>query len=143
MNALWITRMCVYKNSAYRIQTARQLIAVKIYRQRALLAAYKKKFRESDLIKTCTLRDVLLLEARAAKIYWREFGALLLPSTPFLARSPRAHDIANRLLDIGYRYYMELQVLKFIKAVNHGEVYKPLSLPTRHDTRCSNPLTPA
>ncbi len=39
-----------------------------------------------------------------------------------------------------YRYYMELQILKFIKAVNHSEIFSPLHLPTRHDTRCR--LTP-
>jgi len=36
-----------------------------------------------------------------------------------------------------YRYYMELQILKFVKAVNHKEIFKPLYLPTRHDTRCT------
>jgi CRISPR-associated endonuclease Cas1 len=36
-----------------------------------------------------------------------------------------------------YRYYMELQLIKFIKAVNHKEVFAPLHLPQRHDTRCA------
>lgn len=36
-----------------------------------------------------------------------------------------------------YAYYMELQILKFIRAVNHRESFMPLHLPTRHDTRCS------
>ena len=36
-----------------------------------------------------------------------------------------------------YRYYLELQLVKFIKAINHKEVFVPLTLPTRHDTRCS------
>lgn len=35
-----------------------------------------------------------------------------------------------------YKYYMELQVLKFIKAVNHKAVFSPLQLPLRHDSRC-------
>jgi len=36
-----------------------------------------------------------------------------------------------------YLYYMEVQILKFIKAVNRKEVFKPLSLPDRHENRCS------
>jgi CRISPR-associated endonuclease Cas1 len=36
-----------------------------------------------------------------------------------------------------YRYYMELQIIKFIKAVNHKEVFQPIHLPQRHDTRCA------
>ncbi|MFM2382008.1 MAG: hypothetical protein RLZZ76_775 [Candidatus Parcubacteria bacterium] len=36
-----------------------------------------------------------------------------------------------------YQYYMELQITKFIKAVNHKEVFQPLHLPTRHESRCA------
>lgn len=36
-----------------------------------------------------------------------------------------------------YKYYMELQIIKYIKAINHKEVFTPLHLPTRHDTRCA------
>lgn len=35
-----------------------------------------------------------------------------------------------------YRYYMELQILKFISAVNHRQTFSPVELPTRHDSRC-------
>lgn len=35
-----------------------------------------------------------------------------------------------------YSYYMDLQVTKFIKAVNHFEEFEPLHLPTRHKSRC-------
>lgn len=35
-----------------------------------------------------------------------------------------------------YRYYMELQIQRFISAVNRREVYVPMTLPFRHDTRC-------
>jgi CRISPR-associated endonuclease Cas1 len=36
-----------------------------------------------------------------------------------------------------YEYYMDLQLIKFIKAINHNEVFKPLWLPRRHDSRCA------
>jgi CRISPR-associated endonuclease Cas1 len=39
---------------------------------------------------------------------------------------------------VRYRYYMELQILKLVYAVNHKTVFKPIHLPTRHDIRCSN-----
>ena len=39
-----------------------------------------------------------------------------------------------------YRYYMEVQILKFIKAVNHKEVFIPLKLPSRHENRCLDSL---
>ena len=35
-----------------------------------------------------------------------------------------------------YEYYIELQILHFIRAVNHNEVFVPLMLPDRHDSRC-------
>lgn len=35
-----------------------------------------------------------------------------------------------------YGYYMELQILKFIRAINHNEVFIPINLPTRHEGRC-------
>ena len=35
-----------------------------------------------------------------------------------------------------YRYYMELQILKFVSAVNHKEIFSPIHLPSRHDGRC-------
>ncbi|OHA90846.1 MAG: hypothetical protein A2832_00825 [Candidatus Zambryskibacteria bacterium RIFCSPHIGHO2_01_FULL_44_22b] len=31
---------------------------------------------------------------------------------------------------------MEVQILKFVKAVNHKEVFEPLKLPARHESRC-------
>lgn len=36
-----------------------------------------------------------------------------------------------------YCYYMELQIVRFIKAINHNEVFEPFYLPTRHEDRCA------
>jgi CRISPR-associated endonuclease Cas1 len=42
-----------------------------------------------------------------------------------------------------YEYAMEIQILHFIHAVNHGEIYRPIHIPTRHDSRCKQKsLTP-
>jgi len=35
-----------------------------------------------------------------------------------------------------YRYYMEVQILKFVKAVNHKQVFDRIKLPSRHESRC-------
>jgi CRISPR-associated endonuclease Cas1 len=51
-------------------------------------------------------------------------------------RLTRLHYLKNFGQCHTYRYYMELQILKFVKAVDHGEVFAPLHLPARHDTRC-------
>ena len=233
MNALWLTRICAYKNSPESIESAKRIIAVKIQRQEVLLRKYKKTFTAVGIEDARTLQEIFLEEARAAKLFWREFQSLLPANYAFQNRRPRTADTINRLLDIGYhyllntvkislkehgispaigllhtartahstplaydlmemfrsdlvdaevlrfvrlkkqnietleqkdiaqflakvkgrrertyylkdfnrchtyRYYMEVQILKFIKAVNHGNVFEPLSLPVRHDTRCS------
>lgn len=36
-----------------------------------------------------------------------------------------------------YLYYMEIQILKLVKAVNYKQVFEPVCLPTRHENRCS------
>jgi CRISPR-associated endonuclease Cas1 len=36
-----------------------------------------------------------------------------------------------------YRYYMELQILKFVKAINHKSIFNPVILPSRHEDRCA------
>lgn len=36
-----------------------------------------------------------------------------------------------------YRYYMELQVLSFMGAVGAKEVFTPIVIPSRHESRCS------
>lgn len=233
MNAIWLTRICAYKNSPQSVESAKRLIAVKIERQNALLKKYKKTCKATSIKDARTLQDILLEEARAAKLFWHEFKGLLPDGYDFPGRKPRTADIVNRLLDIGYHYllnavkkyleergvppaigllhsartaksaplaydlmeifrtdlidtevlhfirlkkkkigmlgqediarfitkvkerrermhylkefkrchtyayYMELQVLKFIKAINHGNIFEPLPLPIRHDTRCS------
>lgn len=53
-------------------------------------------------------------------------------------RLERKHYLKDFKMCHSYRYYMELQVLKFIKAVNHKQAFVPLYLPTRHDVRCGH-----
>lgn len=232
MNALWISRLSQYQSSRLRVASAREIIATKISRQRALLARYRITLRASNIAQKNTISHILLEEARSSKTYWRHFRDLLPRSYRSFHRQPRAKDSVNILLDIGYhhlarqiqlvcsnyaiscelgllhtaktaastplvydlmelfrsdtidaevlryfrsqkqpkailqpadiarfisrvnkrllrvyylrdfkqchtyRYYIELQILKFIAGVNHKTVFYPLHLPIRHEHRC-------
>jgi len=236
MNALWISRLCAYKNSPLRYISAQKIIEVKTERQSILLKSNKisTEGMKMHLPKTVySTSEILLAEARFAKQYWKKFKILLPRWAHFPGRTPRGKDIANRLLDIGYHhitnkvtgiligqkvtpamgiihsprraksaplsydlvelfradlvdtevlrflrlkkkplsdlnqahiarflysinkrlerkyyikdfkqchsyhYYMELQIVKFIKAVNHNEAFEPIYLPSRNETRCA------
>jgi CRISPR-associated endonuclease Cas1 len=232
MNALWLERITTYKNSPQALSTAKAIIDVKIQHQGLLLKKFNFSPHTCDLHTILDTQDLLLYEARAAKYFWRSYKDMLPIWTNFKSRKPRANDITNKVLDIGYHhlatkvarmlkahdippapalfhvahqkegtplvydlmelfrsdvvdaevlkftrlkkrpvemieqndirmflarinrrlkrkhflrdfkqchtyhYYMELQLLKFIKAVNHKEVFKPMELPQRHDSRC-------
>jgi CRISPR-associated endonuclease Cas1 len=232
MNALWLTRMSAYKNSPLALESAKALIGKKIDRESALLARYHRQPATIRVASAISLQEVLLAEARAARHFWREFGALLPRGLAFSGRVIHGSDPVNRILDIGYhhltglvaktlakcgitpelgllhvahaatsaplaydlvelfradivdaealrffrlkkrvppeirpddvarfiarankrldrrhylrafkgcrsyRYYMELQILKFERAVDRGEAFAPADLPTRHDARC-------
>lgn len=232
MNALWITRMCAYKNAPESLASAHAIVSHKIHRQGALVRRYGLSFRSVPHDAPASIGALLLEEARAAKQFWEGFKALLPAYPEFQGRVPHGTDTVNRLLDIGYRhltgtvsrylearsvpadlglmhvagssdaeplaydlvelfrsdivdaevlrflrlkkrprttlaprdiahfvhevnermerqyylkgfrrchayrYYMELQILRFISAINHGEVFVPIHLPTRHESRC-------
>ena len=169
MNALWITRLCGYKHLSLSVESAKLLVEIKIKRQDALLRKYKKKLSIKDISAANTIQTVLLLEARAAKLYWREFRTLIPSILDFSGRKSRAVDVTNRLLDIGYHHLTNV-VRKILDRnaipsamgilhVAHKSDSAPLAydlvemfradivdaevllhLPTRHETRCK--LTP-
>ncbi|MEJ0053353.1 MAG: CRISPR-associated endonuclease Cas1 [bacterium] len=231
MNALWLTRMCAYKHSRHALESAKRLIELKIVRESILLQRYRLAPFVPDFSGVRTMQDILLVEARAARYFWKAFRDLLPGRTSFPGRQPGSDDPVNRLLDIGYhhltgivrryleergvsavlgllhsarksasaplaydlveifradtvdaeilrffrlkkkpvlsataeiahflhelnerldrphylknfkrchayRYYMEVQILKFIRAVDRREPFSPLFLPARHDSRC-------
>lgn len=95
--------MCAYKNSAFHITTAKRIIDIKIARRVSLLKKYKMPHTIDD-ISVESIAQVLLFEAREAKVYWKKFKALLPAWTLFISRKPRRKDIANQLLDSGYHH---------------------------------------
>jgi CRISPR-associated endonuclease Cas1 len=56
-------------------------------------------------------------------------------------RLNRLHYLAQFKQCHTYKYYMEVQILHFIHAVNHKEIFIPIHLPARHDMRCLTPNT--
>ncbi len=223
--------MCAYKHSPEALASAKEIIRFKIERESIFLQHYAHSPFVVDFDQVRSVRDLLLVEGRAAHHFWRAYAEILPKWCGFAGRSPGGTDITNRLLDIGfhhltniirallekhgispalallhvprasdsaplaydlvelfradsvdvevarylrlkkkpfnslhqevphfvhelkerldalhylkdfhqchsYRYYMELQTLKFVKAVNHKEIVHFLTLPTRHDTRC-------
>lgn len=233
MNSLWLQKMFEYKNSSNSFLTAQFIIQIKLNREATLLKRYKKPITIFDTSQTKNIRELMLLEARAAKHFWSQVSSILPEEYNFKHRKQHSKDIFNNLLDVGfhhlvnltrtiivkynaspnvglmhtahrsksepllydlmemfrsdlvvstsitfliqkkiiltkldqkdignyvykinkklekkfyikelrycvtYKYYMELQIEKFIKAVNHNQSFIAIHLPTRHDNRCS------
>lgn len=229
MNTLWITRMCAYTHTEHALLSAENIIMHKVAQQFRLVHHTAPPIPEHIR----TISDILLYEARSARVYWRMYAKQLPHWTHFVSRKARHGDVVNTLLDIGYhhlnsyvtkllathdipsalalmhiaktnkskplvydlmelfradlvdpevlryvrlkkkamskvtsiditkflrhlnkrmdrkvyirefkqchtyRYSMELHILKYIYAVNHDVVFKPMALPSRHESRCS------
>ena len=116
MNALWITRMCAYKNSPLAIETAKKLIDVKVERQSALLKKYRQESLKTKIDQRLSLTEVLLEEGRVAKQFWKRFKKLI-PNLDFPGRKPRGDDVVNKLLDVGYHHLINV-VKKILEKYN-------------------------
>lgn len=106
MNSLWLARICKYRNSQKLLEMVKKIIEIKILGQGALLKRYGGRQIYSGIGKVQTVQEVLLEEARCAKIYWHHFKFLLpLPFREFFTgRKAHSSDMVNRLLDIGYHH---------------------------------------
>ncbi len=236
MNALWLERMAKYRETPYALTSIKVLLFLKDTRREVLLKKFHIHTSVHPHSSATTIEQILLIEARNAKTFWREYGILLPAWCGAFARKPREKDVVNRLLDIGYhhlatvvekniiahvispalglihrahrsdsvplvydlmemfradcvdavlltflrqkkkpltevnqrtigmflhavnvqlekqyylttfkqchtyRYYMDLQITKFVKAVNHRTVFEALHLPIRHENRCTKKL---
>ncbi len=163
MNALWLNRFYGYKNSPFTLETVKKIIGLKIERQSALLKKYKCRIIEqnipveiglmhsaressskplvydlmeifrSDLVDTEVLRFL-----RLKKRFLNETNEKIIAQfiNSINKRLEKKHFLKDFNECMPYRYYIEVQILKFIKAVNHKEIFEPISLPNRHDSRC-------
>lgn len=67
-----------------------------------------------------TLATLLLVEARAARKYWKQYGAGITSRVAWHSRDPHAPDVCNQLLDIGYHYL----------ATHLAKLFLELNIPT-------------
>jgi CRISPR-associated endonuclease Cas1 len=87
----------------------------------------------ADIVDAEVLRYLRLKKNPLADIAGHEIAHFLHEVNERVAHH---HYLKDFKICYAYRYYMELQILKFEKAVNHHEVFAPLHLPTRHEGRC-------
>ncbi|CAN5135351.1 hypothetical protein BH11PAT3_BH11PAT3_0460 [soil metagenome] len=88
----------------------------------------------ADLVEAEVLRFLRLKKKPLVEISGKNIGHFIHEVNERLNRPYFLKDF-NRCHTYGY--YMGLQILKCLKAVNHNAVFEPLFLPTRHDMRCS------
>lgn len=96
--------MSDYQHSSCAIESARSIIDAKIQREHILLARHGITVPKQKILTTNSVADVLLYEARAAKVFWSSFRKLLPTYEDFINRVPHGADVVNRLLDIGFHH---------------------------------------
>ena len=104
MNAKFLERLITYRQ-IHRIAFARMILDQKIKNQFSIIG-YRQIGREyrEQLYTTESVETLLLIEARAARRYWKQYGTLIEKKIPWQNRLARGKDSANTLLDIGYHY---------------------------------------
>jgi CRISPR-associated endonuclease Cas1 len=117
----------------YKIPTDMGLLHVAHTSDSAPLAYDLVELFRSDLVDSEVLRFARLKKKALKAITQKDIGHLLASIN---RRQERKYYLVDFKICQTYRYYMELQILKFIRAVNHREVFAPLYLPVRHETRC-------
>ncbi|HLD70513.1 MAG TPA: CRISPR-associated endonuclease Cas1 [Negativicutes bacterium] len=87
----------------------------------------------ADIVETEVLKFLRMKKQPMEQLRQKDIPIFLYRINRRLARR---HFIKSFKQCHTYLYYMELQILKFISAVNHKEVFSPIHLPSRHDGRC-------
>lgn len=132
MTTLWLYRMAKYMWSKEGLISAQHIIQRKIDEQNY----FTKIATHISASEAITKEKLLLIEARAAKAYWKKYTLQLPKWTLFKGRKPHSEDMVNKLLDIGY-HVLANKLEKLIKKhaissalavlhVPHSEKSKPL-----------------
>lgn len=105
MNAKWLEKFVVYRNSGNGMDLLHQIISQKIVYQFGVVGMRLKAKKFIGEIKNVNEgKKLLLVEARAAKEYWRYFEENVKARIDCRGRRPRGNDALNNLLDVGYHY---------------------------------------
>jgi len=104
MNAALLERLVLFREQ-HGLETAETFLGQKIRYQYATLKRRKRALPFlQEIYTTKTVLALLLVEARAAKEYWRAYGKNIAGHAAWHSRKPHAPDPCNQLLDIGYHY---------------------------------------
>lgn len=104
MNAALLEKLVAFREKN-GLQTAKVLLSQKVRYQYAVI---HQKMTTSlflaEIDEAKTLNALLLVEARAAKGYWKQYGTNVGSRVAWRSRKPHGSDPCNRLLDVGYHY---------------------------------------
>ena len=104
MNAKFLERFVKYRD-IHRIELCKYIIHQKIENQFSIIHQRKAGLvYTSQLLQTTTIPAVLLIEARAAKQYWKIWSESVEDKISWQGRKPHREDVINKLLDIGYHF---------------------------------------
>lgn len=120
MNALWQERIADYRASPLACETARVLLT-------------HKDTRRADVVDTVVLRYLRQKKNSISTSSQKHIAHMLHEINKNVEKKWYLKDFKQCHT---YRYYMDVQITKFIKAINHSVVYMPIVLPTRHEMRC-------
>lgn len=129
-----VTHALIHILNKYDIFPAPALLHVAHKSKSAPLAYDLVEMFRADIAETEVLKFLRQKKKPLEELRQKDIGR-------FLARINRRLERKYFIKQFGYcqtyRYYMELQVLAFVKAVNHKTIFKPLQLPMRHENRCA------
>jgi CRISPR-associated endonuclease Cas1 len=117
MNAKFLEHFIAYRE-AKGLSVAKTLLSKKIEYQFAILG--QRKVAEpflNELSSTQDIQRILLIEARAARLYWRKFAARIGTKTVWQGREAHRNDMINKLLDIGY-HYLAQKIINICQEIN-------------------------
>lgn len=125
-----VNKLCAIHN----ISTALGLLHVaKTEKSKPLVYDLMELFR-ADLVDREVLRYLRLKKKPVMAMTSREIGRLLrsintrMEKKVYIRTFKQCHT---------YHYYMELQLLSFMKAVREQRVFRPIVTPQRHESRCA------
>lgn len=108
MNARFLERLIKYREERGLIFTRTVLIAKIRFQFAHLKSSAISKTYVDNILNENEKTDLLLIEARAARKYWKLFKEKLKIKDNFSSRNYRHADPVNKLLNIGYHHAFNL-----------------------------------
>jgi CRISPR-associated endonuclease Cas1 len=136
MNARFLEKLILYRQN-YCIEFCKTILKQKIKNQFSVVGGrkYSTKFLD-EIEKENQIQNLLLIEARAAKFYWKFFREKIKLDYNFKTRDYKNKDIVNQLLNIGYHYLVSRLEKTFIEL----EIPTEIGFFHKAQTKKSKPL---